>query len=118
RRASYPPQLPRPCPPRVKAQMPGESTKTRPRPLKDADRGFRIRDRVKDCAAPLVSAAEFVLPCGHRAGQGQRRCGKDTARDRACYDVGGDATEAGQAEVRIAQRTAAGRARKHHVAIE
>ncbi|HLN38060.1 MAG TPA: hypothetical protein VK337_09785, partial [Xanthobacteraceae bacterium] len=57
----------------MKAQMPSESTKTRRRPIKDADRGFRAQDRVKDCADPLVSAAEFVLPTAHRAGQGQRR---------------------------------------------
>ena len=88
----------------VKAQTPDESTKTRRHPIKDADRGFRIQD----CADPLVSAAEFVLPTAHRAGQGQRRCRKNPARDGARHHIGGDRAKAGQADVGITQRTAAG----------
>src|SRR6202044_1099583 len=113
RRASYPPLRPLPCPRRVKAQMPGKSTKTRRRPIKDADRGFRV----KDCADPLVSAAEFVLPTVHATGQRQRRCRKNATRDGARHHIGGDGTETGQPELRVTQRPAAGRGGKHYIAV-
>ena len=51
-------------------------------------------------------AAELILPAWHRAGQGQRRCRKNAARDGARHDIGGERAEAGQAEV--ADRPAAG----------
>ena len=103
---------------KVKAQIPASQRKRGGVPSKMRIVVSAPKTGPKIAPIRLSLAAEFILPAAHRAGQRQRRCHKNAARNSACHDVSGDRAEAGQAEVRIAQRPAASRGRKHHVAIE